>query len=238
MSLYLDGTQLMQRTRRLTDDRDAPYFIDDTEMWRWITEAERVIARKTECLREVREYVTVADEKWLAKTTTGQADVVRVRDAWLMESGRRYRMRVLNNQERLLADGARTEWDYGLGSSYASNDTPGKPRSLINGRRTDYFELVAVPDDVYDLELDLIVYPTTEIAGATDIPEIDQEFHVHIPTGAAALALDDAATEHYDRERLRGLQGKWSAILRSLERRVHVKTDEAGQVQFSGNGVW
>lgn len=235
----LTGNLILSRARRYTDDISEPYLVDDTEMYIWITEAERALARAGKLIRDVIQYSVTAyastsetGSRWI---DIGKApEIIEVKLATLITSGgARYPLGIYGQND--FSPVIDSEDDYGI-VSIVDQLTPGRPQSIYFGRKSGYFEVLPVPNVAYTIELDAITYPQNPIESAFDEPTIDERFHQYIPIGAAVMALEGTDDEQLQ-DRARELDRAWNAALLKTEAEGAVMHRDMTPVKFS-NCLW
>lgn len=229
----LNGQTLLDRARRHADDTVEPYFISDTEMYQYISEAERALAVAGRWLRSVQEYTLAADDRWLKLKTT--PELIEIRDAVLIDSAaNRYDMKFLGTLDRAPTSSESRDFDYGI-VNYSDKLSPSRPSALILGKRSNYAEIAPVSDGAYTIELSVIHYPY-EIEGPADEPSIPERHHQAIAIGAALFALEGSEHEHLS-SKISSLGSAWQrALVRAAEESGALNRD-ASVVQFS-NDLW
>ena len=230
----LNGTKLLARARRYADDVAEPYYISDTEMYTWLTEAESALARAGMLIRDVVTYTvnSTTSSRWVRIRST--PEIIEVRKAVLIDSnGNRYPLKL----EGVLSTDPMTseDEDYGVIAPVASL-TPGRPLIMGFGRRTNYFELRPVSDGAYTIEAYVVTYPTYPIERAGDEPTIAERYHPDIAIGAALMALEGTDDEQLV-DRARGLERAWAAALKRAEGESTSLDRDSTEVRFS-NDMW
>jgi len=230
----LNGQTLLSRARRHADDTVEPYFISDVEMYQYLSEAERALAVAGKLLRDVEEYSVALNQRWVRLPAT--PEIIEFKDAVLADaSGNRWPLKTRGTMDVPSSVADYKDDDYGLVSS-TEKLTPGRPRTLIFGKRTGYIELSPVSNGAYTIEASIIIYPKFELELATDEPSIAERHHGAIPIGAALFALEGSEHEHL-RDKISSLDTAWQrALFRAAEEDARTSRD-AGVVQFN-NIFW
>jgi hypothetical protein len=228
----LTGATLLERARRHSDDTVTPYFISDEEMYTYITDAERALAVAGKLLRNVSELEVTISDRWIRLPST--PEIIELRTAILIDSsGNRYPLKINGTMDSLPTVGI--DDDYGFLRN-SSNLTPGRPKVMILGKKTDYAELSPVANGAYTVEISTIVYPTNSIEGAYDEPTIGERHHQAIAIGAALFALEGSEHEHLA-PKIQSLSTAWErALSRAAEENGRI-TRDASTVQFT-NDMW
>jgi hypothetical protein len=231
----LNGEKLLERARRHADDTVSPYFISDTEMYQYISEAERALAVAGKLLRSVEEYTISRNDRWLKLRAT--PELIELRDVVLADSsGNRYPLRLLGTLDTPPTVRDSSNYDYGV--THAGDTlTPGKPKALILGKRSGYVEVSPPANASYTLEVSVVHYPRYEIELAADEPSIGERHHQAIAIGAALFALEGSEHEHL-KHKLDSLGAAWQrALIRAAEESGAMNRDAGGPVLFS-NELW
>ncbi len=231
----LNGATLLERTRRHADDTVPPYFISDTEMYQYLSEAERALATAGKLLRSVEEYTIRENDRWIRLRPT--PELIEVRAVTLVDaSGNRYPLKLIGTLDAPSAYHGPSNDDYGL--SYSGGTlTPGKPGSLILGKRSDYIEVSPPANATYTLEISVVHYPRYDIERAADEPSIGERHHQALAIGAALFALEGSEHEHL-RNKIDSLGVAWQrALMRAVEESGVMNRDAGGPVYFS-NDFW
>lgn len=230
----LNGEELLKRARRLSDDRVEPYYIDDVEMYTYLSEAERALAVQGKWLRDTVTYELTAEEtQWVALGTS--PEVLEFRTAKLIDgaSSYRYDLRLQGTMDFSATYAARS--DYGL-FSLTERPVPARPKALIFGRRSGYFEVSPIPDKDYTIEAALVYYPLYPLESDSDEPSIPERFHAFIPVGAALFAVQSAENEH-TQGKIQGLEAAWQRALMKASAESGAIHRDASSVRFS-NDFW
>ena len=228
----LNGGQLLARARRLADDTADPKYISDLEMFLFLTEAERALAVAGKLIRDVIEFPVKENDRWIPLAE--YPEVLEFRKAVLIDAGeRRYDMRLQGTMD--FTDSTSDRNDYGL-ITQSEKQKPGRPRSLVFGKRTGYFELIPIPNAAFTLEASLIFYPRNPIESASDEPSIPERHHPAIPIGAALMAMQSVENEHIQ-SKVQGLERAWQmALVKAAAESGAISRDASG-VRFS-NDFW
>lgn len=230
----LNGTTLLARARRLADDQTAPYYISDTEMYIWLTEAERDLAVAGKLIRDVVTYTVDDDDysRWIEIGTV--PEILEFRDATLIDDN--------SNRYSLTLQGTMDSFptvidlnDYGLIRLYDSL-SPGRPEAIFFGKKTKYFELRPISNDDYTIEASVVTYPAAPIEYAWDEPTIPERYHQYIPVGAALKAMDGSDDEQLA-EKVTQLQRVWNMGLAKAADEAGRMNRDASVVRFS-NDLW
>jgi hypothetical protein len=231
----LTGATLLERARRHADDTVEPYFISDTEMYLYITEAERALAVAGKLLRQVKEYSVTADDRWVSMGAV--PEVLEFRDAVLVDANsNRYPLKLIGTLDTSESNAGATNYDYGV-SVYTEKLTTGRPKALVLGKRSNFFELSPPANASYTIEASLLVYPSFGIEQAFDEPSIPERHHQAIAIGAALYALEGSEHEHLN-HKMSSLGAAWQrALSRAAEESGIINRDAGGPVQFS-NILW
>lgn len=227
----LYAIDLLDRARRLTDDRKAPYEVDDALMYSFITDAERELAITGRLLRRVVQFDIVADQNVVEYEDGIQ--VLEFRSAELVDANKRHPLRILGTMDSVpLDEGVHP---YGVASS--SNSTPGRPTTLVLGKRSSAFEILPKSDGPYTLETTLILYPNNAIEDPDDILSIPERYHTSVPIGAAVRALDYSGYQETNAKKLEDLTKAWKRVLVRAAAETGAISRDAGNIKFS-NDLW
>jgi hypothetical protein len=133
---------------------------------------------------------------------------------------------------------ARSSSNYDYGVTHSGHTlTPGKPKSLIIGKRSDFIEVSPPANATYTLEISVIHYPRYDIERAADEPSIGERHHQALAIGAALFALEGSEHEHL-RNKIDSLGVAWQrALMRAAEESGGMNRDAGGPVYFS-NDLW
>lgn len=228
----LTGSDLLARARRYADDSTAPYYISDTEMYTWITEAEKALAVAGKLLRDVREYSIEESDRWVRIPNC--PDIIEFKKAVLIDSnGTRFPLKLYGTMDSspLTED----DEDYGM-VSITSQLTENRPEALFFGKRTNYFEVSPVANADYTVEAQIVQYPAHAIENSFDEPTIGVRHHPAIAIGAALMAIQGSEDEHF-LPRVQNLERAWQqALLRAAEESGAFMRD-ASVVEFR-NDLW
>lgn len=230
----LTGSQLLARARRLSGDDVSPYYISDTEMYIWITEAERELAAEAKILRDVVNYTLDAStrSRWMKLKT--YPEIIEVRTVYLVDSNdNRYKLDTKGGMDGY--DVAEDYNDYGLISSTAQLD-PGRPKTLIFGKRTGYAEVSPPANADFTVEAHIVHYPRFPIENATDEPTIPERYHQFIPVGAALKAMEGSDDEQL-KEKIAQLETVWARALGKAQKETGALHRDASTVKFN-NEMW
>lgn len=226
----LNGAQLLERARRLSDDATPPYYISDSELFSYLTEAERALAVAGKLIRDVATFPVRENERWVYMGDV--PEVLEFRQAVLIDvNERRWDLRLQGGTDYTPTSGSRN--DYGL-VSQSDKLQPNRPRALIFGRRTGYFELSPIPNADYTIEANLVFYPGYPIESATDEPTIAERHHPAIPVGAALMAIRAVENEH-TQAKVQGLERAWQAALFKASAESGAISRDAASVRFSSD---
>lgn len=230
----LNGAQLLERTRRLTDDRVEPYYIEDIELYTYLTEAERALAVAGKWLRDVVTFKLKAEStQWVYLGDI--PEVLEFKAAVLIDptTNRRYDLKLLGTMDFSMTAGLKS--DYGQ-FSMSEVPNPARPKSLIFGRRTNYLEVKPIPDQDYNIEASIVTYPLAPIESASDEPTIPERFHSFIPLGAALMAIHPAESEH-SQGKVQSLEVAWQKALAKASAESGAMNRDAAPVKFN-NDLW
>jgi len=230
----LNGSTLLARARRHADDTVEPYFLDDTEMYQYISEAERALAVSGRWLRSVIEYNISKDDRWLSLGSS--PELIEVRDGVLVDSdANRYPLSFLGTIDYAPTASESRSSDYG-NITHSGKLKPGRPTALVLGKQTNQAELAPVSNGEYTIELSVIHYPKYGIELETDEPSIPERHHQAIAVGAALFALEGSEHEHLN-HKISSLNAAWQrALIRASEESGNLNHDH-GTVHFS-NDLW
>jgi len=228
--MILTGADLIRRTRRLIDDTETPYYLEDEDLFAYLNEAQRDLAREGLLLHDVDEVTTVANTRWLVSGGV----LVDVQRAWLVDGTSKYPLDIWNAQEAAMRT-VQTN-DYGL-VSRVQHDRKDRPTALIFGRRTGYYEFSPTPDDAYTIEIERTYVPEDTILDDLDEPVLEERWHMYLPFGAAAHAFAGTEDEHFDQRRLAQVKAKWQEGLDSAHYEGRVVSRAAGYTEFKSE-VW
>jgi hypothetical protein len=231
----LNGATLLERARRHADDTVEPYFISDSEMYQYLTEAERALATAGKLLRSVEEYTISEDDRWVRIRPI--PELIELRAVTLVDSsGNRYPLKLLGTLDTPPSARESSNYDYGL--TYAGDTlTPGRPKALVLGKRSDHIELSPPANATYTLEVSVVHYPKYDIERSADEPSIGERHHQAISIGAALFALEGSEHEHL-RNKIESLNAVWQrALMRAAEESGIMNRDAGGPVYFS-NDLW
>jgi len=226
----LNGAQLLERARRLADDYVEPYFISSEEMYTYLTEAERALAVAGKLIRDVVTFPVLENERWIS---LGEVpEVLEFRQAVLIDvNERRWDLRLQGGMDYVPTTGSRN--DYGI-VSQSDKLQPNRPKALIFGKRTGYFELSPIPNGDYTIEANLVFYPTHDIESEHDEPTIAERHHPAIPIGAALMAIRSVENEH-TQAKVQGLERAWQAALMKASAESGAISRDAASVRFSSD---
>jgi hypothetical protein len=230
----MNGAQLLARARKYADDFVEPYFTPDDEMYLHISEAERQLALAGKLIRDVRRYKARADKRWL--DLTEEPEIMEFRTAWVEIPGATQRFELLLRGVMDSSPAISSFYDdYGATAS-AGSLRVGRPQMLRFGTRTNYAELVPIPDKDYVIEAAMVFYPESPIAAAGDFPQIAERYHAHIPVGAALLAME-AMKHEYPPQKIQNLETAWQQVLFRVQKESGEMNRDASVVRFT-NDMW
>lgn len=228
----LNGATLLERARRLSDDTIIPFYISDLELFTYLSEAERALAVAGKLLRDVVTFSVKENTRWVKMSEI--PEVIEFRRAVLIdENERRWDLRLQGGMDYVPTTGSRN--DYGL-VSQSDKLQPGKPKALIFGRRTGFFELSPIPNAAYTIEANLVFYPYNPIESESDEPSIAERHHPAIPIGAALMAIRAVENEH-TQAKVQYLERAWQQALMKASAESGAISRDAATVQFS-NEFW
>lgn len=228
----LNGAALLERTRRLSDDSVEPFLISSEELYTYITEAERALAVAGNLLRDVVTFRVAEGARWIKMSEV--PEVLEFRRAVLIdENERRWDLRLQGGMDYTPTTGSHN--DYGL-VSQSDKLQPGKPKALIFGKRTGYFEVSPVSDAEYTIEANLVLYPSYPIESEGDEPTIPERHHSAIPIGAALMSIRSVENEH-TQAKVQYLERAWQQALMKASAESGAVSRDASAVQFS-NIFW
>jgi hypothetical protein len=217
----LTGSELLSRTRRLTNDTVAPYFISDAEMYEYLSEAERQLAAKGEVLRRTKAFTTTVGQVYVNVPALSIEYVQEITAVWFVNGARR---KEVPYRGRFPVD-------------FLDTERTGPPEAVEIGSNDTRMRVFPTPDEVYTLEVEYRGLPDEEITESS-VPQVPARFHKMLPFGAAVLALAATSEEHYDASRERAVQGAWFAFLEDLYTQAQARYRNGGTVPFNGNGLW
>jgi len=163
------GAELLAYTRELLRDTVSPYLWSDTTVYRYLNDAQRIMAERTFCL--------VDDENYDIATEIGVRSYTLDNDEILQVLGAR-----ISGQTTPLSPGFSP-----VTSAFFSN-TVGLPTnySQVGGRLKISF--TPTPDAVYTVNLIVAIRPTTTISTGV-APEVPAPFHLALADYAASKCL-------------------------------------------------
>ena len=165
----MTGAELLAFTRDLLRDETQPYLFSDTVIYRYLNDAQRIMAERTFCL--------VDEENYDITTEVGVRSYVLDNEEVLQILGAR-----ISGQTTPLRPGFSPVTD-----AFFSNTT-GMPTnySQVGGRHKISF--TPTPDAAYTVNLVVAIRPTTTISG-TKSPEVPVPFHMALADYAASKCL-------------------------------------------------
>ena len=227
----LYAADLLDRVRRLTDDRVMPYEIDDALMYSFISDAERELAVVGKLMRQVVTYPIVEDDRWIEFEEGMEA--IELRMAELVNAdNRRFPLRIIGTVDSLVPH-SDDSW-----SVQESPVTPkGQPTALIMGKRYNHFELMPRADAAYSLEVSMILWPTNPIEEPDDVLSIPPRYHSLVPPGAAVRAFDYSGYQEANANKAKSIQEAWKRTLVRVASEVNGISRDHGTVKFN-NDLW
>ena len=230
----MNGAQLLARARKYMDDFVEPYFTPDDELYLYLSEAERQLALSGKLIRDVRRYAAKTGKRWL--DLREEPEIMEFRTAWveIPDSTQRFELQLRGVMDSTPAIRPFYD-DYGASAS-AGSLVSGRPQMLRFGTRTNFAELIPIPDKDYVVEAAMVFYPESPIATAGAFPQIAERYHHHIPVGGALLAMESMKHE-YPPQKIQNLETAWQQVLFRVQKESGEMDRDASTVRFT-NDMW
>lgn len=230
----MNGAQLLARARKYMDDFVEPYYTPDDELYLYLSEAERQLALAGKLIRDIRRYTAKTGKRWL--DLREEPEIMEFRTAWLELSPGAQRFELLLRGVMDATPAIRPYYDdYGAVASAGSLPS-GRPQMLRFGARTNFAELIPIPDKDYVVEASMVFYPESPISTATSLPQIAERYHQHIPIGGALLAME-AMKHEYPPQKIENLETAWQQVLFRVQKESGEMNRDASVVRFR-NDMW
>lgn len=189
-------------------DMAEPPLWTDTELLRYLNEAEVTFARRTFALTDSTSAFTTFN------TVVGQADYALDKRILLVaEAGivtyTTDTVPVPDSYQPLM-DGARSQVPISF--------SQGKPCSQTAQVATGTIRLNPVPDDVYEVRLIVARKPLKSLVNSKDVPEIDEEYHICLCDFAAWRALRNNDPEGANMVAANEFRASWDLTIRDVRR--------------------
>lgn len=220
---------LLRLARRYADDETEPYYVDDDDMFLFLTEAQADLARVGELVRQTVEIPVAMGDEWATLPT--KPEIVDIQRAELHDpaTGSLYGLKLAGARSNSPAESG-----YALSRGYRV--TPGRPKEAAIGIETGRLKFEHTADRAYTLRLLCTVLPSSSISDSAN-PTIPQRFHRYLPYGAAVLAMEGAEAEHFSPERVQMIAGKWQEGLERATLDNRRMQRDHGEVHFT-NDAW
>lgn len=188
----------------LRDDA-KPYLWQDTELLRFINQAQNEFCRRTLCL--------IDDSSSFAsfQTVSGQASYsLDDRIIFVGELGIETDDGNGNLSYHELVDRTRHQ----LRNSYSQ----GRPYGFNLQVATNKIRFYPVPDAVYQIRMVVGRLPLRDLQNGKDVPEIPERYHLTLCDYAASLALMNNDPERAQMQAMRDFRGSWDLHVRDAKR--------------------
>lgn len=220
--MELNGTELLARVRRLTNDLAEPYFLSDDELYGYLSAAEREFCEDGEPIKLSKQYQTVAGSSYITTVALSTNFAKELLAAWLLtDSGERYPIG-LNGR---------------IPPDYVDMLETGPPTNVMIGIEDTRIQVLPTPDAVYTIQIDYTGLPNEDLT-AGSVPQIPERYHVFLPFGGALLAILSSGEEHYDLSRVKAISSVWETVKADAYSATHARHNNPGPVQFHGNDLW
>jgi hypothetical protein len=220
----LQLSELIARTRRISDDAVAPYFVSDQEITEYLNQAEIELC-KQKVLTSTKRYYATVNEPWLDLTVGGRITVLEVKRIWFTDPDNAANFREGQVQSDRIDTIPR----------YLPNHMPA---GIALGGRTGYGELIPTPDKAYIIDISMVHMPENTMESPQDEPSVDPRWQTFLPFGAAMYAMRGSETEHFSPGRLQSVEATWLSALHDAYVETKQREWNTRPVQFNGNGVW
>jgi hypothetical protein len=214
--------ELVEHTRcSVLRDTAIPYLWSDKELILYLNEAMRLFARRTHCITDSTNTLTTFN------TVVGTADyVLDRRIVFVSELGV-----VLDPGE-----------DYQSYHPLTDNTRGQQLVTFSQGRPLCYTAQVAsynirlspVPDAVYKVVMTVARKPLLAVVQGTDIPEIDEDYHLALVDYAAYRALSNNDVDGTSQVSAEAFFAKWGLAVRDAKRDLS-KTRSGASPQAHNN---
>lgn len=196
----MTGTELLALVRELLRDETAPYLWADSTIYKYLNDAQRIMAERSHCI--------INDEDYTVE---------------LEQSTRSYTL----DDEILLVLGARIEGETNplqagftsVGAAFFAG-TESQPTNYTTTGGSHKISFTPTPDDDYTVNLVVAVRPTTTIS-ATVSPEVPVAFHTALADYAASKCLLHNDVDGLNPAAADAFGGSFNEAVRDLKRQIY-----------------
>lgn len=193
--------ELIEHTRVVVlRDRALPSQWSDDSLTLWFNEAHDQFARRTHCLTDEDADFTQLTTEIGVSTYTLDERVVFVGEVWF------------SDDTQPLRSAARARMPRGVGRS--------KPRIFSTDAGVRKLRLNPTPDAAYDLSMYVARKPLKRLLNATDVPEIDEDYHLMLCEWVAYRALRNNDVDGSNLIEADKFRANWEVAIRDAKRDV------------------
>jgi len=187
-------------------DQAPPYLWSDTELLRYINEAQSIFARRTHCITDDESDFTTFQTVVGEKSYSLDPRIIFVAEAGIVSDD--------GNGGNLsyceLVDRTRGQ----LKNSFV----PGRPSAYNLQVASQKMRLYPVPDDVYTVVMMVARKPLYPLVNTKDQPEINEDYQLALTDYAAWKALTNNDPEKANMASALDFKASWSMAVRDAKR--------------------
>lgn len=215
----MDSGELLAQLRLELRDTVTPYLWEDTELYRYIDEAQKTFCRLTgglaDATSEVARMAVTTGERYATLSPL----VIKLRAAF-DEDGKK--LEIINFED--------LEFDGSEGVALFTDVPGGEIKQLVVGMEPNQVRVINTPTADQTLSLIVYRYPLEDIEGAGQDLEVDAQHHLHLLKWAKHLAHLKSDAETFDR-------GRAAQNKAEFEQYCFMAKGEKGQREHKYRGV-
>lgn len=224
----MNTTELYAAFRSEVVDEEEPYLWADTDVFRYMNEAQMMLCRMAQGVSDTTSDVAKVSITAGEETSPLDPRVLKVRGAQLVSNGRP--LRILNYEDLQYE----TVSDYGLSQISALPSRPGTVKAMIVGIEDNMVTWVDIPEA--DDEVKLIIYrlPLETLTDFDQELEVDARHHNALLWWMKALAYQKQDAETFDRGRSKENEDRFFAYCEKVYHEQRRAKHKARQVAYGG----
>lgn len=197
-------------------DSVAPALWDSEELATYLSEGERLFARRTHCIVDEAEPLSLLEAKAGVHTYTLNKKIIHVYEITNSE-GLPLKARSRNQLPKVFAEG--------------------KPYAFTTGRGSNTVRLAPTPAEDEDLTMLVARLPLRGFSNSSYTPEIPEEYHINLCDWAAYKAMVNNDPEGSNTAAAGDFLIRWEAALREAKRNVfRLRTPDGATVRNNWTG--
>lgn len=204
-------SELLQHLRcNVLRDTALPQLWSDTELLRYLNQAQKEFARRTHCLIDDSSSFTTFNTVAGTQTYSLDKRIVQVTQAGTVEYDDQDPP--VETSYHYMRDRTRHQARRRFSS--------GRPCVYTAQAKSHSIRFDPTPDQVYIVEMEVARLPLNDLVNAKDVPEIDEDYHLTLTDFAAWRALTNNDPEGANMTAAKEFRAVWDLNIRDVKREM------------------